>query len=217
MPWDQDLDPESPAYGIASSATRFNRVVAGPGTGKSFALKRRVRRLLEEGADPKRILPVTFTNVAAEDLQREMLRIGVPGCESIRGSTLHSLCMRILSRESVLQAVGRKPFARKVRMALEYKSLNYEAVDGLLKPNHQALKAVNGRIEVPALIDVDVLVVNSPDIVAYLDNRYPINSVYPSKLVVDSSCRWGLPMRHSSSPLSKRSHRVRRGRAPLSS
>src|SRR3984893_6389329 len=109
MPWDQDLDPEFPAYGIASSATRFNRVVAGPGTGKSFALKRRVARLLEEGADPERILPVTFTNVAAEDLQREMLQIGVPGCESIRGSTLHSLCMRILSRESVLQAVGRNP------------------------------------------------------------------------------------------------------------
>jgi hypothetical protein len=33
------------------------------------------------------------------------------------------------------------PFARKVRMALEYKGLNYEAVDGLLKSNHQ----VNGR------------------------------------------------------------------------
>jgi superfamily I DNA/RNA helicase len=64
---------------------------------------------LEEGADPERILPVTFTNVAAEDLQREMLRIGVPGCENIRGSTLHSVCMRILSRERVLGAVGRKP------------------------------------------------------------------------------------------------------------
>jgi DNA helicase II / ATP-dependent DNA helicase PcrA len=109
MPWDQDLDPNSPAYGIASSQTRFNRVVAGPGTGKSFALKRRVAKLLEEGADPKRILPVTFTNIAAEDLQREMLQIGVPGCENIRGSTLHSLCMRILSRESVLQAVERTP------------------------------------------------------------------------------------------------------------
>jgi DNA helicase II / ATP-dependent DNA helicase PcrA len=109
MPWDQDLERDSPAYGIASSQTRFNRVVAGPGTGKSFALKRRVARLLEEGADPKRILPVTFTNVAAEDLQREMFQIGVLGCESIRGSTLHSLCMRILSRENVLQAVGRKP------------------------------------------------------------------------------------------------------------
>jgi DNA helicase-2/ATP-dependent DNA helicase PcrA len=109
MPWDQGLDPNSPAYGIASSQARFNRVVAGPGTGKSFALKRRVARLLEEGADPKRILPVTFTNVAAEDLQREMLQIGVPGCENIRGSTLHALCMRILSRETVLQVVGRKP------------------------------------------------------------------------------------------------------------
>jgi len=36
------------------------------------------------------------------------------------------------------------PFARKVRMALEYKGLDYEAVDGLLKSNHQALKAVMG-------------------------------------------------------------------------
>src|SRR3979411_1631119 len=38
-----------------------------------------------------------------------------------------------------------------------------------------------------------------------------------SKWVAGSSCRWGLPMRHSSSLLSKRSHRVRRGYAPLSS
>ena len=58
------------------------------------------------------------------------------------------------------------PFARKVRMVLEYKGLNYEAVDGLLKSNHAALKAVNGRIEVPALVDSDIVVVNSADIVA---------------------------------------------------
>jgi superfamily I DNA/RNA helicase len=109
MSWDQDLDRTSSAYRIASSQSRFNRVIAGPGTGKSFALKRRVARLLEEGANPKRILPVTFTNVAAEDLQREMLQIGVPGCENIRGSTLHSLCMHMLSRESVMQTVGRTP------------------------------------------------------------------------------------------------------------
>jgi glutathione S-transferase len=50
------------------------------------------------------------------------------------------------------------PFARKVRMVLEHKGLNYEAVDGLLKSNHEALKAANGRIEVPALVDGDVVV-----------------------------------------------------------
>src|SRR5258708_1680352 len=109
VPWNDDLDPKSPAHGIAAAAERFIRVVAGPGTGKSFAIKRRVARLLEEGADPKRILPVTFTNVAAEDLQREMLLVGVPGCENIRGATLHSLCLRILSRQNVLETLGRIP------------------------------------------------------------------------------------------------------------
>ena len=71
------------------------------------------------------------------------------------------------------------PFARKVRMTLEYKELNYEAIDGLLKSNHAALKAVNGRIEVPALADDGIVVVNSADIVAYLDYRYPEKCVYP--------------------------------------
>jgi DNA helicase II / ATP-dependent DNA helicase PcrA len=109
MPWNDDLDPQSPAHGIAAATERFIRVVAGPGTGKSFAMKRRVARLLEEDADPKRILPVTFTNVAAEDLQREMLLVGVPGCENIRGATLHSLCLRILSRQNGLESLGRVP------------------------------------------------------------------------------------------------------------
>ncbi len=71
------------------------------------------------------------------------------------------------------------PFARKVRMVLEHKGLDFEAVDGLLKSNHDALKAVNGRIEVPVLVDHDVMVVNSADIVAYLEFRYPAKPVYP--------------------------------------
>src|ERR1700751_1952671 len=71
------------------------------------------------------------------------------------------------------------PFARKVRMVLDHKGLDCETVDGLLKSNHDALKAVNGRIEVPALVDGDIVVVNSPDIVAYLEHRYPQMPVYP--------------------------------------
>jgi glutathione S-transferase len=71
------------------------------------------------------------------------------------------------------------PFARKVRMVLEFKGLSFEVVDGLLKANHEALKQVNGRLEVPALLDDDVVVVNSADIVAYLEHRYPTVPVYP--------------------------------------
>jgi ATP-dependent DNA helicase UvrD/PcrA len=82
-------------------------VLAGPGTGKSFALKRRVARLLEGGTAPSRILPVTFTKVAAEDLHRELVGMGVQGCDQIQGLTLHSLGMRILSRQNVLASTGR--------------------------------------------------------------------------------------------------------------
>jgi glutathione S-transferase len=71
------------------------------------------------------------------------------------------------------------PFARKVRMVLEHKGLQFDAVDGLLRSNHGALKAVNGRIEVPVLVDGDIVVVNSADIVSYLETSYPEKPVYP--------------------------------------
>jgi superfamily I DNA/RNA helicase len=107
MAWQSHLDPRSSAYRIAVDDSRYVRVLAGPGTGKSFALKRRVARLLESGAAPKRILPVTFTKVAAENLHRELTNMKVPGCEELRGSTLHSLGMRVLSRQNVLAVTGR--------------------------------------------------------------------------------------------------------------
>ena len=72
------------------------------------------------------------------------------------------------------------PFARKVRLVLEHKQLPFESVDGLLRSNHAALEAVNGRLEVPALVDDGVVIVNSADIVAYLEFRYPDDPVYPA-------------------------------------
>jgi DNA helicase-2/ATP-dependent DNA helicase PcrA len=107
MAWSDGLLPGTPAYTIASSANARIRVVAGPGTGKSFAMKRRVARLLEEGVQPSVILPVTFTRVAAEDLHRELINMGVPGCDGLAGRTLHSLSLRILLRNHVLVATGR--------------------------------------------------------------------------------------------------------------
>ena len=72
------------------------------------------------------------------------------------------------------------PFARKVRLVLDWKELAYEAIDGLDKANARALEAVNGRVEVPALVDGDLTVVNSPDIVAYLEHTRPEPPVYPA-------------------------------------
>ena len=109
MPWDDGLEAGTPAYEIASSTNPRIRVVAGPGTGKSFAMKRRVARLLEEGVEPSAILPVTFTRVAAEDLHRELISMDTENAEHLEGTTLHSLALKILSRNHVLEVTGRHP------------------------------------------------------------------------------------------------------------
>lgn len=109
MAWDQGLNNNSVAYKIAAASKKRIRVIAGPGTGKSFAMKRRVARLLESGVKPKQILAVTFTRVAAEDLHRELQKLEVPGSNELSGQTLHSLAMRILSRQHVLEMLGRTP------------------------------------------------------------------------------------------------------------
>ena len=71
------------------------------------------------------------------------------------------------------------PFARKIRLVLDHKELDYDVVDGLKKSNHGQLAAVNPRVEVPCLQDGDITVVNSSDIVAHLEYRFPDLSIYP--------------------------------------
>lgn len=110
MAWNDNLPEDSPAYGIVTSTSNRIRVLAGPGAGKSYAMKRRVARLLEaEHVAADKILAVTFTRVAAEDLHRELVSLGVPGANALRGRTLHSLAMSILMRNHVLPMLGRVP------------------------------------------------------------------------------------------------------------
>ena len=107
MKWDDGLT--GPALEIAKTDATPLRVMAGPGTGKSFAMKRRVARLLESGYDPSRILAVTFTRNAAGSLVDDLHTLGIADCEKIQAGTLHSLCFRILNREDVFGYLGRVP------------------------------------------------------------------------------------------------------------
>src|ERR1700751_1152046 len=109
MAWDEGLDKTGVAYKVAAAGENRIRVIAGPGTGKSYAMKRRVARLLEQGVKPEKVLAVTFTRVAAEDLHRELQKLGVPGCEELEGLTLHGLAMGILARQHVLNRLGPIP------------------------------------------------------------------------------------------------------------
>lgn len=73
------------------------------------------------------------------------------------------------------------PFARKVQLVLEHKGLPFEGIDGLIRANHGRLAGVNRRLEVPAIDHDGLVVVNSADIVAYLERVFPERPVYPKE------------------------------------
>src|SRR5581483_1222486 len=98
-----------PARRIAATTQSPLRVLAGPGTGKTFALMRRVMRLLEAGIEPATVLVCTFTRTAARDLQGELGRLGIDGAGEVQAETLHALSFSVLSRGEALQVTGRVP------------------------------------------------------------------------------------------------------------
>ncbi len=107
MSWDTGL--EGTALEIAGTDQDRLRVVAGPGTGKSFAMMRRVARLLEQGQEPERIMGVTFTRNAAASLVEDVSRLDVLGSEDVRVGTLHSYCFSLLNRADVFNYLNRTP------------------------------------------------------------------------------------------------------------
>ena len=106
MSWDDGLT--GTALNIAATDANPLRVMAGPGTGKSFAMKRRVARLLESGQEPRRVLAVTFTRNAAASLVSDLHALGIANCERVRVGTLHAFCFGLLGQQVVFN-LGRVP------------------------------------------------------------------------------------------------------------
>ena len=71
------------------------------------------------------------------------------------------------------------PFARKVRMVLRFKNVQYRSIDALALDEHDRLFDVNPRAEVPVLVDGSVVVPDSADIVSYLEDRFPKPPAFP--------------------------------------
>lgn len=74
-------------------------IVAGPGSGKTHTATHRVVHLVRSGADPSRILAVTFTNKAAGEMKGRIIALlGKDIAAKIWVVTFHSLGVRLLAR-----------------------------------------------------------------------------------------------------------------------
>lgn len=81
--------------------------IAGPGSGKTRALTYRVANLLYEDVPPERILLVTFTNKAAQEMKKRVREILGYLPEGLWAGTFHSIGARVLRRHARL--TGREP------------------------------------------------------------------------------------------------------------
>lgn len=78
---------------------KYVRVIAGAGSGKTRVLITRIAHLIQdENIPPYKILAITFTNKAANEM-KERLRKQVGNDSAVWISTIHSLCVRILRED----------------------------------------------------------------------------------------------------------------------
>ena len=71
-------------------------VYAGPGTGKTQTLTTRINHLIEQGIEPKRILALTFSNIAAEEMRMRIGLINETAAAQIPVMTFHAYGLDIL-------------------------------------------------------------------------------------------------------------------------
>ncbi len=107
-------------------------VVAGPGSGKTTVLVEYFKRLVESGVDPLRILAITFTDKAANNM-RDRLAHAFRDRTEIRGklerayvSTVHGFCARLLKENAVFagldpefHVMDERESAREQRRAID--------------------------------------------------------------------------------------------------
>jgi len=94
-----DLNPAQ--YDAVNTLSGPLLVLAGAGTGKTRVVTYRIAELIRNRVRPERILAVTFTNKAADEMQqRAGALLGKRLKTRPEMSTFHSLCVRILRRHA---------------------------------------------------------------------------------------------------------------------
>ena len=90
---------DSAQLAAATDRASIQLTLAGPGSGKTSTLAGRFVHLIRQGVDPARILAVTFTKKAADEMRRRIVRLlELPSPSSPHVMTFHAFAFRQLRR-----------------------------------------------------------------------------------------------------------------------
>src|SRR5436309_15043059 len=91
------LDPAQRRAATESAGIQL--VLAGPGSGKTTTLAARFVHLVRQGVDRRRILALTFTRKAADEMKgRIAAALGIPSPADLSVATFHAFAFRHLRR-----------------------------------------------------------------------------------------------------------------------
>lgn len=130
-------------------AARDTCVVAGPGSGKTTVLVEYFANLVESGVDPLRILAVTFTDKAANNM-RERLAARFRQNAWIRASlerayisTVHGFCARLLKENAIFAGLDPEFYVMDERESLRGQRLAVdEVLDQMLAAQPDRMRAL---------------------------------------------------------------------------
>jgi DNA helicase-2/ATP-dependent DNA helicase PcrA len=101
------LDPAQQAAATATAGTQL--VLAGPGSGKTTTLTGRFVHLVQCGVDPGRILALTFTKKAADDMKaRIVTALKLDSARDLTVATFHGYAFRQLRRNPQLAGLSNR-------------------------------------------------------------------------------------------------------------
>ncbi|MBQ4253730.1 MAG: UvrD-helicase domain-containing protein, partial [Erysipelotrichaceae bacterium] len=130
----EKLNPQQRA--AVTTESKYVRVIAGAGSGKTRVLTSRVIFLIREwGIAPYNIMAITFTNKAAREMKDRIGAMLPDEGSRIQISTIHSFCVTVLRREiirenyprnfTILDPDDQKSILREALRALDFSVKDY--------------------------------------------------------------------------------------------